>query len=161
MKKCLECSIKYSKALLPVQDFFNRNVFRTALFTSDRYIHFVIRIDGEIAGFSTRFSCGKNLIGVIGGYDRERFGDSPVYELMIVSTLDYCIQNKYERLVYGIVDNHTKARMMDIFREQGLYAYSRSPLSKTILKHTYRFSSAYELFRISVDSIGQRKGQAG
>jgi hypothetical protein len=156
MGKCLRCSVKHSKSLLPVQEFFNKNIFRTALFTSERFIHFVIRIDGRVAGFSTRLSCDKNLIGLIGGYDRENFGDAPVYDLMIVSTLDYCIQKKYRRLVYGIIDNHTKARMMDTFRGQRFYAYGRNPLSRLLLKHVYRFSSAYELSRIELDFTQRR-----
>jgi hypothetical protein len=148
MAECLECSIRYSKSLLPVQTFFNQNIFRTALFTSDRYIHFVIRVDGQIAGFSTRLSCGRNLIGIMGGYNRELFGKVPVYDFMIVSTLDYCIEHKYKRLVYGVVDNYTKARLMDSFRGLRLYAYSRNPLSRLLFRYAYRFSSAYELSRI-------------
>lgn len=148
MAKCLECSIRYSKSPLPIQNFFNQNIFRTALFTSDRYIHFVIRVDGQIAGFSTRLSCGKNLIGIMGGYDRELFGNVPVYDLMVVSTLGYCIEHKYKRLVYGVVDNYTKARLMDTFRGLRLYAYSRNSLTRLLFRHAYRFSSAYELSRI-------------
>jgi hypothetical protein len=72
---------------------------------------------------------------------------------MIVTTLDYCIQNRYRRLVYGIVDNYTKARMMDSFREQNFYFYSRNPLMRLLLKQGYRFLSAYELHRIDADSI--------
>jgi hypothetical protein len=160
MAECLECSIRHSKSLLPVQNFFNENVFRTALFTSDRYIHFVIRVDGLIAGFSTRLSCDRNLIGIMGGYNRELVGNVPVYDLMIVSTLDYCIEHKYKRLVYGVVDNYTKARLMDTFRGLRFYAYSRNPLSRLLLKHTYRFSSAYELSRIEQSFVDEREKRA-
>ena len=134
MIECLMCSYRNSQGLLPIQDFFNANLLRTALFSSDRFIHFVIRVDGQIAGFSTRLLCGKNLIGIIGGYNRELPGNLPVYDFMIVTTLDYCIRNGYTRLVYGLVDNHTKARLMDSFREQKFYSFSRNPLLRLLLK---------------------------
>ena len=161
MISCLICSYQHSKGLLPIQDFFNTNLLRSALFKSDRFIHFVIRVDGLIAGFSTRLLCGKNMIGIIGGYNRELSGDSPVYDLMIVTTLDFCIRNEYTRLVYGIVDNHTKARMMDSFRDQKLYFYSRNPLFRLLLQHAYRFLSAYDLHRIDAAAREKRKKREG
>ena len=156
MIACLACSYRHSKGLLPIQEFFNSNLLRTALFESDRFIHFVIRVDGEIAGFSTRLLCGRNLIGIIGGYDRELPGNLPVYELMIATTLEFCIQNGYTRLVYGLVDNHTKARMMDSFREQGFYFYARNPLLRLLLKRAYRFLSGYDLHRIDAEARERR-----
>jgi|GEM_PF-1653793 len=156
--ECLMCSYQNSKGLLPIQDFFNANLLRTALFSSDRFIHFVIRVDGRIAGFSTRLLCGKSLIGIIGGYNRELPGNLPVYDFMIVTTLDYCIRNGYTRLVYGVVDNQTKARLMDSFREQKFYFYARSPFLRLLLKHAYRFLSAYDLYRI--DAAAQEKRSA-
>jgi len=158
--ECLMCSYRNSQGLLPIQDFFNTNLLRTALFSSERFIHFVIRVDGQIAGFSTRLQCGKNLIGIIGGYNRELPGNLPVYDFMIVTTLDYCIRNGYTRLVYGLVDNHTKARMMDSFREQKFYSFSRNPLLRLLLKHAYRFLSGYELHRIDAEAREKRGAPA-
>ena len=51
---------------------------------------------------------------------------------MIATTLDFCIRNGYTRLVYGLVDNQTKARLMDSFREQKLYSYSRNPVLRLL-----------------------------
>ena len=154
---CLMCSYQHSKGLLPVQDFFNANLLRTALFDSDRFIHFVIRVDGEIAGFSTRLLCGKSLIGIIGGYNRELSDSAPVYDFMIVTTLDFCIRNQYTRLVYGIVDNQTKARLMDSFREQKLYFYSRNPVLRLAMKHAYRFLSAHDLHKMDARARERRE----
>lgn len=153
---CLMCSYRHSKGLLPIQDFFNANLFRTALFRSDRFIHFVIRVDGEVAGFSTRLPCGKSLIGIIGGYNRELPGKYPVYDLMIATTLEFCLRNGYTRLVYGLVDNQTKARMMDSFREQKFYFYARNPLLRLLLKRAYRFLSGYDLHRIDAQARKRR-----
>lgn len=158
--ECLMCSYRNSQGLLPIQDFFNTNLLKTALFSSDRFIHFVIRVDGQIAGFSTRLQCGKNLIGIIGGYNRELPGNLPVYDFMIVTTLDYCIRNGYTRLVYGLVDNHTKARLMDSFREQKFYSFSRNPLLRLVLKHAYRFLSGYELHKIDAEAREKRRATA-
>jgi hypothetical protein len=159
MVECLLCSYKNSKGLLPIQDFFNANLLSTALFTSDRFIHFVIRVDGRVAGFSTRLLCGRSLIGIIGGYDRELPGNLPVYDFMIATTLDYCIQNGYTRLVYGLVDNYTKARLMDSFRQQKFYFYARKPLMRLLLKHAYRFLSACDLHRIDAEARAKRSGK--
>jgi hypothetical protein len=155
---CLMCSYRHSKGLLPIQDFFNANLLRTALFESDRFIHFVIRVDGQVAGFSTRLLCGKTVVGIIGGYDRELPGKLPVYDLMIATTLDFCIRNGYTRLVYGLVDNHTKARLMDSFREQKFYAYSRSPMLRLVIKRAYRFLSGHDLHRIDAEAR-ERRGE--
>lgn len=160
MIACLVCSYQHSKGLLPVQDFFNRNLLKTSLFRSDRFIHFVIRVDGRIAGFSTRLLCGRNLIGIIGGYNRELPGNLPVYDFMIVTTLDFCIRNGYTRLVYGLVDNHTKARMMDSFREQKFYFYARNPLLRVLLKRTYRFLSGYDLHQIDAEAREKRNANS-
>lgn len=157
MIECLLCSYRHSKGLLPIQEFFNANLLRTALFRSDRFIHFVIRVDGQILGFSTRLLCGKNLIGIIGGYNREISDRAPVYDLMIATTLDFCIRNGYTRLVYGVVDNHTKARLMDSFREQKFYFYSRNPLLRFLMKRAYRFLSAYDLHRIDTQARERRE----
>ena len=153
-------SYQNSKGLLPIQDFFNANLLKTALFTSDRFIHFVIRVDGRIAGFSTRLLCGKSLTGIIGGYNRELPGNLPVYDFMIVTTLDYCIRNKYTRLVYGVVDNHTKARLMDSFHEQKFYFYARNPFLRLLLKHAYRFLSGHDLHKIDAEARKKRRAKA-
>jgi hypothetical protein len=153
---CLMCSYRHSKGLLPIQDFFNANLLRTALFESDRFVHFVIRADGQIVGFSTRLLCGKNLIGIIGGYNRELSGRSPVYDFMIATTLDFCIENGFTRLVYGIIDNQTKARLMDSFRAQKLYFYSRNPATRFLMRRAYRLLSAYDLHRMDEDARERR-----
>jgi hypothetical protein len=160
---CLMCSYRHSQGLLPIQDFFNANLLKTALFRSDRFIHFVIRVDGEIAGFSTRLLCGKSLIGIIGGYNRELPGNLPVYDFMIATTLEFCLRNGYTRLVYGLVDNQTKARMMDSFREQRFYFYARNPLLRLLLKRAYRLLSGYDLHRIDAEARERRtkRGRRG
>jgi hypothetical protein len=114
-------------------------------------------VDGQIAGFSTRLLCGKSLIGIIGGYNRELSGNAPVYDFMIVTTLDFCIRNGFTRLVYGIVDNHTKARLMDSFRQQKLYFYSRNPLLRLVMRHVYRFMSAHDLHRMDAEARKKRQ----
>ena len=157
MIACLLCSYRNSKGLLPIQEFYNANLLRTALFESDRFIHFVIRVDGQIAGFSTRLLCGKTLIGIIGGYDRELPGKLPVYDLMIATTLEFCIRNGYTRLVYGLVDNQTKARLMDSFREQKFYAYSRNPFLRLVMKRAYSLLSGHDLHRIDAEARERRR----
>jgi len=158
MIACLMCSYRHSKGLLPIQEFFNANLLKTALFSSDRFIHFVIRVDGQVAGFSTRLSCGENLIGIIGGYNRDLPGKLPVYDFMVATTLDFCIRNHYTRLVFGLVDNHTKARLMDSFREQKFYSYSRNPLLRLLIRRAYRFLSAHDLHRIDAEARERREG---
>jgi hypothetical protein len=115
-------------------------------------------VDGRVAGFSTRLSCGENLIGIIGGYDRDLPGKLPVYDLMVATTLDFCIRNRYTRLVFGLVDNQTKARLMDSFREQKFYLYSRNPLLRLLMKRVYRFLSAHDLHRIDAEARERREG---
>ena len=79
---------------------------------------------------------------------------------MIVTTLDFCIRNGYTRLVYGLVDNHTKARMMDSFREQKFYFYARNPLLRVLLKRAYRFLSGYDLHQIDAEAREKRNANS-
>ena len=78
---------------------------------------------------------------------------------MILTTLDFCIQNGYTRLVYGLVDNHTKARLMDSFREQKFYAYSRNPLLRFVLKRAYPLLSGHDLHLIDAEARKKRESR--
>jgi hypothetical protein len=56
-----------------------------------------------------------------------------------------------------MVDNHTKARLMDSFREQKLYFYSRNPVFRRLMKHAYRFLSSHDLHRIDAKAREKRE----
>jgi hypothetical protein len=78
---------------------------------------------------------------------------------MIATTLDFCIRNGYTRLVYGIVDNHTKARLMDSFREQKFYFYSRKPLLRLLMRQLHPFLSVHDLHRMDAEARARREGR--
>jgi hypothetical protein len=82
-----------------------------------------------------------------------------VYDFMTVTTLDFCIRNGYTRLVYGIVDNQTEARLMDSFREQKLYLHSSNPLVRLAMKGAYRFLSAHDLHMMDREARERREEQ--
>jgi hypothetical protein len=157
MKVCIECSAKYSRVSLPFQRFFERNIFQTDVFDSDKYIHILVRADGTIAGFHTFQVCGSNMGGVVGGFNRDYSQKSFAYERVIVASLDYAIRNSIKRVHYSLIDNHTKLRLVNSLEPCGLYFYSRRPLSRKIFSFTNKFGDIHQLFLLEQKDLKESK----
>jgi len=157
MRACIECSAENSKVSLPCQKFFEDNIFDTAVFNSDKYLHCLVRVDGRIVGFHTFQVSGSNMGGVLGGFNRDYSRMSFAYERVIVASLDFAIKNNIERVHYGLIDNYTKLRLIDSFEPCGLYVYSRSAVNRQIFKLTHRFGDVYNLYLL--EEQGRRKGK--
>lgn len=145
MKACIECSAKNSKVSLPFQEFFEENIFETAVFNSNKYVHILVRVGSVIAGFHTFQVSGSNMGGVVGGFNRDYSQKNFVYERVIVASLDYAIKNNIQRVCYSLIDNYTKLRLVNSLEPCSLYFYSRSPLNRKIFKLTHRFGDIYNL----------------
>lgn len=148
IKACLDCSIENSRAYQPTQKFFEDNMFKTDVFNSDNYIHIVIRIDENIAGFHTFKVSGSNMGGVLGGFNRKYSRKNFVYERIIVASLDYAIRNGIKRVHYSLIDNFTKLRLVDTFEPCHLFFYSRNLMNRIIFKYAYKYSDIYKLYRL-------------
>lgn len=140
MKDCVECSAGFSRVSNPCQDFFEKNIFQTAVFDSPDHIHILIKRDGRIIGFHTFLVCGSHLGGVLGGFNREYSKGSFAYERVIVASLDYAIKNGISRVHYSLIDNHTKLRLVPGREPCGLYFFSRNPMNRMVFELTYRFN---------------------
>ncbi|MDA3915577.1 MAG: hypothetical protein PF690_01200 [Deltaproteobacteria bacterium] len=146
IKECLYCSIKESRVNTPSQQFFEDNIFETEVYNSDKYIHIFICIDNRIIGFHTFIVSGSNMGGVLGGFNRDYSRKSFAYERVIVASLDYAIKNKIKNVQYSLVDNYTKLRLVESLEPCGLYFYSRSPMNRSVFKHTLKYSDVHELY---------------
>ena len=47
--------------------------------------------------------------------------------------------------------------MMDSFRQQSFYFYSKKPLLRLLMKHAYRFLSAHDLHEIDAEAQERRE----
>jgi len=146
MKACVECSVENSKVNNPCQNFFEKNIFDTEAFNSNKYTHILVRVDNRIAGFHTFQVCGSHMGGVLGGFNREYSQKNFVYERIIVASLDYAIKNNISRVHYSLIDNYTKLRLVESLEPCGLYFFSRNAVNRKIFKLTYKFSDVYELY---------------
>ncbi|MCP4674028.1 MAG: hypothetical protein GY854_00610 [Deltaproteobacteria bacterium] len=145
IKNCVACSVENSRVSNPCQKFFEDNIFSTEVFNSDKYIFFLIRVDGVIAGFHVFQVSNASFGGVLGGFNREHSRNNFLYERVIVASLDYAIKNKLRRVHYSLVDNYTKLRLVDLLEPCGLYFYSRNPMNRAVFKHTFKYNDVYAL----------------
>ena len=144
-KECVECSVDNSRVNTPCQEFFEKNIFDTEVFTSDKYTHVLARVEDRIAGFHTFQVSGSHMGGVLGGFNREYTRNNFLYERVIVGSLDYAITNGITRVHYSLIDNHTKLRLVESREPCGLYFFSRNPLNRKVFQLTYRYSDVHEL----------------
>jgi hypothetical protein len=145
IKACVECSIDNSRVNNPCQKFFEENVFDTGVFTSDKYTHILIHVEGKIAGFHTFQVCGSHMGGVLGGFNRRYSKNNFLYERVIVASLDHAIRNGFSRVHYSLVDNRTKLRLVESLEPCGLYFFSRNPFNRKMFQLTHRYGDVYQL----------------
>jgi len=159
MKSCVECSVENSRVNTPCQKFFEDNIFETDVFNSHKYVHFLVRVDGTIAGFHTFQVSGSDMGGVLGGFNRDYSQKSFAYERVIVASLDYAIKNNIKRVHYSLIDNYTKLRLIDSVEPCGLYFYSGSPLKRKMFKLTNRFGDIHRLYLLEKQGRKESKQQ--
>ena len=146
MKACVDCSVQESNVNNPCQKFFEQNIFDTEVYTSDKYIHIFVRVDGVIAGFHTFQVSGCEMGGVLGGFNRNFTRNNFVYERVIIASLEYSIANGIRRVHYSLIDNYTKLRLVESREASRLYFYSRNPINRKVFDLTYRFNDIYKLY---------------
>jgi hypothetical protein len=95
--------------------------------SSDK-VHIVALLHGEYAGHQSFLHAGDSLHCQAGAFDRRRKSTYHAYENIIVSSVEYALQNNLQRIDYGPVTNETKAKMMTGFIpcENRTYARYRS-----------------------------------
>ena len=130
------------------------------MFTSNGYVHILVRVDGVIAGFHTFQVSGSSMGGVLGGFNRDHSRNNFVYERVIVASLDHAIQNALRRVQYSLIDNHTKLRLLDLREPCGLYFYSSSPMNRTVFARTYEHNDVNTLWQLEQQGAGKTPSQA-
>jgi hypothetical protein len=139
------CSVEHSRVNNPCQRFFEDNIFATEAYRSDDYVHVLVRVGDTIAGFHTFLHCGRNLGGVLGGFDRDHTRNSFPYERVIVGSLAYAVEHSIDRVHYSLIDNLTKLRLVGEREPCGLYFWSRSRAKRKLFELTYRFGDIHQL----------------
>jgi hypothetical protein len=125
IRNSLACSATNTRTVIPFEHFIDTRVLATEAFSLDSYLHVLIRIGGTLVGSTTFKKCGRHLGGIFGGFDRNYTYDTPIYELVMVSVLEYALVNGFERIHFGIVNNYTKARLTDSYESLDFHFYSR------------------------------------
>ena len=155
IKACVDYSVQVSNVNNPCQKFFEQNIFNTEVYTSDKYIHIFVRVDGVIAGFHTFQVSGCEMGGVLGGFNRNFSRNNFLYERVIIASLEFSIANGIRRVHYSLIDNHTKLRLVECREASGLYFYSRNPLNRKVFDLTYRFNDIYKLYCMEQSVVGK------
>jgi hypothetical protein len=168
MSACVACSAGLSRVNTPCQQFFEHHLLDTEVFSSDKYLHIRVRVDGRIAGFHIFQVCGTHLGGVLGGFNRDHTRNNFVYERVIVASLDHAIKQGLTHVHYSLVDNRTKLRLVESLEPCGLYFFARSRLNRAVFDLTYPYSDMYALFRLETETDpgpgppagGKRRGRS-
>ncbi|MBN2078465.1 MAG: hypothetical protein JW838_05835 [Spirochaetes bacterium] len=153
LKDCVDYSVQVSNVNNPCQQFFESNVFDTEVYTSDRYVHILVRVDGVIAGFHTFQISGINMGGVLGGFNRNFTRNNFIYERVIIASLQYAIANGIRRVHYSLIDNYTKLRLVESREACGFYFYSRNAMNRKVFDLTYRFNDIYKLYKLETSGV--------
>ncbi|MCU0845669.1 MAG: hypothetical protein MUC76_12170 [Spirochaetes bacterium] len=152
MKACVENSIDVSNVNNPCQSFYEKHIFNTEAFTSDDYVHIMVRVDGVIAGFHTYLVSGSSLGGVLGGFNRALSRNHFAYERVIIASLEYARAHGLTRVNYSLIDNLTKLRLVGKVEPCALYFYSRSGMNRKVFDATYRFNDVFNLAKLEKSS---------
>jgi hypothetical protein len=155
IKACFDYSVQVSNVNNPCQKFFEQNIFDTEVYTSDKYIHIFVRVDGVIAGFHTFQVSGCEMGGVLGGFNRNFSHNNFLYERVIIASLEYSIANGISRVHYSLIDNYTKLRLVESREACGFYFYSRNPMNRKVFDLTYRFNDIYKLYCMEQSVVGK------
>ena len=146
IRACVACSAKLSMVNNPCQRFFEDHIAHTSVFTSHRYVHIRVRVDGHIAGFHIFQICGAHMGGVLGGFNRDYTRNNFVYERVIVASLQYAIEHGLTQVHYSLIDNHTKLRLVPQREPCSVYFFSANRMNRKVFASTYRYGDMHELY---------------
>jgi hypothetical protein len=140
VNRCQEATVKRSVIFSPFQDAFSRAMIETCRCPSDRLVHFVARINGDVLGYHTFVRTGTGLRMLHGAFDRERHTTHHCYENLIIDSVRYAIEHKLHTVHFGPVLNETKHRMMNGTEKASFFFHSRFGLIRTCFPIAFRLS---------------------
>jgi hypothetical protein len=99
----------------PFQDNYLNMANAAMSLESPEMVHFVALLDGEYAGHQSFCRAGDQIHCQAGAFDRSRKTTYHAYENIIVTSVDYALDQDLWRIDYGPVLNETKAKLMTRF----------------------------------------------
>jgi hypothetical protein len=140
IRHCLESTVERSVIYSPWQDNAAAMAVRTCRAESDRFVHFIARMNGDLLGYHSFVQTGNGLRMLHGAFDRTRRTTHHSYENLIIHTVGYAIDNGLESVHFGPVLNVTKQRMMNRFGKTRLYFYSNNPVIRFFFRLIFPYS---------------------
>ncbi len=156
LQKCLASSADNTRSVIPFQGFFDAHILDTEAYRSESYLHILVRLNGVLVGFTTFKRCGHHLGAILGGFDRAYTYDNPIYDLIMVTALEYALANGYDRIYFGILNNFTKARLTDSYEPLGFYFYSKFRLYRMLQRRLYFIWTPHELHQLEVRALAEK-----
>ncbi|MCP4644872.1 MAG: GNAT family N-acetyltransferase [bacterium] len=141
VRHCVRETVKCSIIRSPFQDIFLDALARTCMCASDRMVHFVARMNGEVLGYHSFVRSGRGLRMIHGAFDRQRPTTHHSYENLIIATVDYGIRHGLDKIHFGPVLNETKRRMMNACGETSFYFHSRTPIIRLFFPRLFPFTN--------------------
>jgi hypothetical protein len=140
VRRCLASTVKRSVIFSPLQDTFSESALETCRCASDRFVHFVARMNGVVLGYHTFVRTGTGLRMLHGAFDREQHTTHHSYENLIIDSVRYAIENGLRTVHFGPVLNETKRRMIGCTEKALLLFHSRFWPVRTFFPVVFRFS---------------------
>jgi hypothetical protein len=141
VRHCVTETVKRSIIRSSFQDIFLDALTETCLCDSDRMVHFVARMNGDVLGYHSFVRSGRGLRMLHGAFDRQRRTTHHSYENLIIATVDYGIRHGLDKVHFGPVLNETKRRMMNAFGEACFYFHSSNPIIRLFFPRLFPFTN--------------------
>lgn len=143
LQVCLEASAKHSSLEVPYNDVMtNPKAFQA----QTQQILIAYR-EGRVIGFMSFLVDGKRFLQCHGGLDYHHSYSAQAYHNLIYAAIEHAIQNGYQRLSMGPLNNETKRRLGQELKPMTACLWNRYPLDRLIARKLFikNFEVAYRM----------------
>ena len=138
---CLKASARRSALEVPYNDVLTD----PKAFQAQAQQVFVARMEGSVIGFMSFLADGNRLLQCHGGLDYQRSYQAQAYHNLIYTAIEYAVENGYQRLAMGPLNNETKRRLGQELMPMVACLWNRYPLDALIARKLFikNFEVAY------------------
>ncbi len=109
----------------PFQDNYANMAMQACSLASDRVVHFIARLNGDVVGYHSFAVAGRSLHCLSGAFDRTRTSTYHAYENVILESIRFGLDHGLTTIYYGPITNPTKAKLMNAYSRCEVRNYSR------------------------------------
>jgi hypothetical protein len=142
LQVCLNASARRSALEVPYNDVLTD----PKAFQAQSQMIFVARMESQVIGFMGFLADGDRLLQCHGGLDYQRSYQAQAYHNLFYAAIEYAVENGYQRLTMGPLNNETKRRLGQELKPMTACLWNRYPLDALIARKLFikNFEVAYE-----------------